>query len=115
MASTESEEHPYYPTFREAYRIGESSLILDTTKLEGPAHGIVPWNPAYKVGDKITFELLQITPWISSIFVTEENREKEFVFPIEKEKFDFTPSRFWCYLNDGPFPVPPINLHVILE
>ncbi|MED7668324.1 hypothetical protein GXB78_14075 [Pseudomonas moraviensis subsp. stanleyae] len=115
MALTKSKKKSYDPTFREAYRTGQGSLTLDTTKLEGPAHGIVPWNPAYKVGDKITFELFQITPWISSIFVTEENHGKEFVFPIEKEKFDFTLSRFWCAVNDAPFPAPPINLYVILE
>ncbi|WP_064119340.1 hypothetical protein [Pseudomonas fluorescens] len=113
MNSPQSEKNSYFPGFREATADDNGSLTLDLTKLSGPAHGIVPWNPEFKIGDQITFELIQINPWVSSKPVTEENYGKEFEFQIQKEEFDITFPRFWCARNDAYFPTPPISLWII--
>jgi hypothetical protein len=115
MNSPKSEKNPYFPKFREATVDADGALTLDLTKLDGPAHGIVPWNPEFRIGDKITFELIQIKSWVSSIPVTEENYGKEFEFPIQKEKFDMTFPRFWCARNGAYFPTTPISLRVIMS
>jgi hypothetical protein len=113
MDSPKSEKNAYLPKFREAYISEDGALTLDLTKLNGPAHGIVPWNPEYKIGDAITFELIQIPSWTSSISVTEENYGKEFEFPIQKDKFVITFPKFWCARNGAYFPAPPIPLSII--